>query len=470
MENIKNMQRLSDILKIDPQKLEELDVVNPFISYDLHLHIHPKLLEESRLEEFKSSSKKLDDYFQKLLTLIKSTKIRSEKDPFYKAARKIFDFPENKIKGIGLGTAKDTVNGTGLSGLTAQRTLETIYDIVDSGIEDIEILQLLSIFQDNIGVDRISDMISTIIYEDILSYSQRIYKSLTKLELSNFSYGDITYKVIMRDDDTPLLLVPKSIVSDIPIATSRDEIYYVVSRNEEVRKIIDRRVLGSLTDFRKISKSTMKKIFLSNSELFRQVIELVKTQEISPYDFEKDNLGLINPMVYLNEYLSNYTFVKVQKPMYLFDFVKELIDEYNFLIDKKNIKTELYDDKGNVKREVVSHKLFLIVAYTAKKYNLFDFTFEPNVGNGSVEFRFSNLTDVVVVEFKLSTHSRLADGYIKQLQDYMDCEKTEYGIYVIISVEPKKSLASFYRTIGAITDKKPVIVINAIRGKSSSML
>jgi len=106
----------------------------------------------------------------------------------------------------------------------------------------------------------------------------------------------------------------------------------------------------------------------------------------------------------------------------------------------------------------------------AKKLKLFDFTFESNVGNGPVEFRFSNLDEVVVVEFKFSSHPKLVHGYNVQLQDYMDREKSELGIYVIIDVEPGKDFTKFYEGIECVTDKKPYYIIDGKRTRSSSKL
>lgn len=45
--------------------------------------------------------------------------------------------------------------------------LETAYDIVKAGIEEPEFFQLLALFQDNVGPDRLSDMIATLILPDI---------------------------------------------------------------------------------------------------------------------------------------------------------------------------------------------------------------------------------------------------------------------------------------------------------------
>lgn len=56
--------------------------------------------------------------------------------------------------------------------------LETAFDIVKAGIEDPEFFQLLPLFQDNVGPDRLSDMIATLILPDIRAYTERVNQQL----------------------------------------------------------------------------------------------------------------------------------------------------------------------------------------------------------------------------------------------------------------------------------------------------
>ena len=56
-----------------------------------------------------------------------------------------------------------------------KRVIETAYDIVKAGITDPEFFQLLPLFQNDVGPDRLSDMIATIILPDIEAYTKRVY-------------------------------------------------------------------------------------------------------------------------------------------------------------------------------------------------------------------------------------------------------------------------------------------------------
>ena len=50
--------------------------------------------------------------------------------------------------------------------------------LVDAGIDDPVLFELVGIFQENIGPDRISDMVAKIIIDDLILYTQRICKEL----------------------------------------------------------------------------------------------------------------------------------------------------------------------------------------------------------------------------------------------------------------------------------------------------
>lgn len=463
------MERLSDVLNLDTTILEKMGVVDPYVDFDLPLYIHPILLMKTTQVEFDESISKIQTFFSTLTKLIDNTKEKTQDDPFYKAARKMFDFPELEIKATGLGLSKSGIDGKGLTGETARKTLNTIYEVVKSGVEDYEILRLLSVFQENVGVDRISDMITTIIFEDVLLYSHNRYHDLGLTELEDYEYKGKIYKLYMRDSKYPYLLMPKEILSEIPVATSREDIDRVVRENDLIRKLMDEEYIQSYSEYKKLSKNELLKLFLEEKTLFEHVLEEIRKQEIKPYDFSQDKLGLISVLSSVFNALKTFKFTEIPEQQSLFDSVKSMITDFQDLIELKNLKTELYN-QNKVRHESTSHKLFYPIPYMAKKLKLFDFTFESNVGNGPVEFRFTNLDEVVVVEFKFSTHPRLVHGYNVQLQDYMDREKTEYGIYVIIDVEPGKRFKKFYEDIEGVTDKKPYFIIDGKRTASSSKL
>ena len=56
MAKIKNLIRLSDHYKVDPEKLELLWILNPLLTMDTKLFIDPLLLESSKHSEIRKDS------------------------------------------------------------------------------------------------------------------------------------------------------------------------------------------------------------------------------------------------------------------------------------------------------------------------------------------------------------------------------------------------------------------------------
>ena len=54
--------------------------------------------------------------------------------------------------------------------------LRTAKEIVDAGIKDPEFFELLGLFEEGIGPDRISDMVGRIIIDDLYKYTDRVFR------------------------------------------------------------------------------------------------------------------------------------------------------------------------------------------------------------------------------------------------------------------------------------------------------
>ena len=91
-----------------------------------------------------------------------------------------------------------------------------LFDIVKKGILYPEIFQLVGLFENNVAADRLSDMIASIILEDIKEYTRRINR---ELNLDSEHYGEITFQdgiAINPYKKCELLYVPKEILHEIP--------------------------------------------------------------------------------------------------------------------------------------------------------------------------------------------------------------------------------------------------------------
>ena len=157
---------LSDYLKIG-ESLEKIGVFDPILDKDNAFFINIQRLKETTTPEFEGSYDRINDFFRKIIKLLDRAEQKSLKDTYFRAAFDIFKFSE--VNGICLGFG-EKAPGSGFGPKISKMVLETAYDIVKAGIEDPEFFQLLPLFQDNVGPDRLSDMIATLILPDIDTY------------------------------------------------------------------------------------------------------------------------------------------------------------------------------------------------------------------------------------------------------------------------------------------------------------
>ena len=111
-------------------------------------------------------------HFTKLFQFINNSKC--EGDPFWKAAYRLFYYPE--INEISIGLANG-IYGKGLTSETIRtQALSNAKKIIESGFVDEDIFLYVGMFTDKVGLDLISDMISNIIIENIKEYTKYINK------------------------------------------------------------------------------------------------------------------------------------------------------------------------------------------------------------------------------------------------------------------------------------------------------
>jgi hypothetical protein len=96
----------------------------------------------------------------------------------------------------------------------------------------------------------------------------------------------------------------------------------------------------------------------------------------------------------------------------------------------------LFSDDGKPRKEVISQRvIFAIARIFGKLYNV-DVSREGNAGPGAVDFRFTVGNESrSLVEVKLSTHSRLIDGYYEQLPAYGKAEQIRRLLLIVIRID-----------------------------------
>lgn len=424
------IRRLGDVLGVSDKQLESKGVFNSFVGLDSKLHVDPSLLSIIKIKEFLKSSKKVRKYFSDLVKIIEN--ISRVGDPFYKRSVQLLTF--NETASVALGYSDNSASGSGIGANLAKNISETARAIINAGVKDPEIFELIGLFEEGIGADRISDMTIKILEEDFKSYSQRVAKEL-RIKTKKFQGFNLPF-----DPETgkPIILVPKKLLRDLPIAQSWDEIDYVCKYNAQLRATMNSIIGDSWKDAKKKKKSDLKEIILRKPEVLSDLIKQYREKPKSSYDFESDPAGEVLWATFAQK-AKNFPLdlLAFKKKLLscdeLLQVVKLICDQFAKLIESNGWNEFLYNGK-KIRNERFPQKLFFGVADAYCEANDLDITRESNGGIGALDFKVSGGKVKVAVEIKYSKNGNLINGYEVQLPAYVKSERACGAIYLVIRV------------------------------------
>lgn len=434
MAKITSPATISTEFGIDPDLLLELRIIDTQLTADTNLFIDPLLLAQSVHPEINTGAvTAYEQRFEWIVKLLMASQVKG--DLPWRQAEKIFKFSEVSWTCLGYSSS---VRGAGFGKELSAHALDTASQIVKLGITDVDFFMGLSLFEEGIGADRISDMTTNIILKDLVKLTQRLNQELG-IQSREFNVAGVKEVLPINPyTNDPLLFVPTDIVRDLPIATDWSDISQAVKANEELRD----RVSGSIgqiwATMRKKDKARVKTAALSSKESFEQLLEIIREVPRESYDFEKDENGEV--------FWARLTRIAQEHPLRFkgaaspsspeeaFKLVEEIVLQFQDLIENKGVWKELWTDDKKPRKEKAAQRLFFTVAYSYCKANNVDVTPEADAGNGPVDFKFSLGFDTrVLVEIKLSTNT-LLHGYEKQLEIYKKADDTDYAIYLVVDV------------------------------------
>ncbi|MTZ14578.1 hypothetical protein GNE00_12540 [Pseudomonas sp. JL972] len=435
MAKIKFIATVSSEFDIDPDTLDELDVIDSQLAVDTNLFIDPLLLPLSKHEEMNvGAATAYEQRFEFIVKLLAASKAQG--DVAWRKAEKLFSFSEVSWTCLGYSSS---VRGAGFGPELSAATLKTASEIVKLGITDIDFFMGLSLLEEGIGPDRISDMTTNIIIMNLIDFTVRVNSTLN-IPVKRFVVDGKGFDLPLNPySNEPLVLVPRDIVRDLPIATDWSDIARVSKENQEYREKVSGGIGKIWSTMTKKRKSELKESALKSKEAFEQVLELLHEVPKIPYDFAADTNGenfWIKLASIAREYpiagglQNNPSTIEEAKAL-----VGKIVSQFQDLIENKGIWKELWSDNERPRKEKAAQRLFFSIAYSYCKANNLDITPEADSGNGPVDFKFSKGFDVrIVVEIKLSTNTSLVRGYTSQLEIYKKAEDTVEGVYLVIDV------------------------------------
>ncbi|MDX7540756.1 hypothetical protein [Serratia marcescens] len=438
MSTVKKIDTISSYFKISPSILDQLDVVDVLLESDTLLFIDPMLLPESKHSEMKDDAdQKYIDTFTKIIKLLSACKIANDSDIAWRTAKKLFSFSEIGWTCLGYGSS---AKGSGFGPQLVNNTMKTAHQIVSMDIDDPDLFMVMSLFEEGIGADRISDMTTNIIFDSLVKFSERV-NTILKIPTKEFNFKGNKYNAPHNPlTNKPLILVPKDIVRDLPISTDWSGAVHTMKENTDLRDRINTNIGNLLVSMTKKQKEEAKRRALEKKEYFEDLLTLIKEVEKEPYDFKADRNGELFWLRLASSIDKKYPFnlSGYNKKLTLDDvehLVSDILNQFKDLIENKGLWKEMWADDKKPRKEKAAQRLLFAVAYSYCKANNLDISPEADSGNGPVDFKLSQgFEQKVLVEVKLSSNPKLLHGYEKQLEIYKKGDDTERAFFVIVDI------------------------------------
>jgi hypothetical protein len=428
------VRRFSVALGSTPRAFKKAGVFDGFIEVDTKLYIDPHLLSTSDTPEINQAAEQFRRYFEDVIHILKHAP--SPRSVFWRQAKRKLAFRE--MPQLSLGYSNDDIHGSAIGPTLASSITRTAHEIIQEGIEDPEVFELIGLLEEGIGADRISDMTAAVIQEYLFRYSQRIASEL-ELSTKRLQFHKTTYRVSFdKKTARHVILVPMDILRKLPVAHDWSDIDIVCMHNEVLRRKVNR-IIGNTwrNATTKVTKRDLRETLLHHPGALRDLIEQYKDKASDAYDFDADPQGEITWHEAAHQYTSKYPlnlslFRKVTASN-IVTVVEAICARFKRLVEKNGLSQLFYGDKGRVKHERAAQLLFFGIADAYCEANDLDLSREPNAGRGPVDFKVSRGYQARVnVEIKYSSNPHLEDGYTAQLPTYDQAEKTQHSMLLVI--------------------------------------
>lgn len=453
-------KRISEIFEVSEEDLKKEGVFNGFADLDSKFYVDPHLLGSTKIPELQNSYLSFKTHFAKIVHLLEATK--KSDDRFFREAHKKLIFPE--LQFVSLGYSTEGTSGSGIGSGIALNLTNTAWEIIQAGISDPVIFELVGLLEENIGADRISDMAIHIILLDLLTFSERVAKNLNlntckiKARRQEFSLPSISAS------NRPTVLIPYDILNDLPVANGWDDIDRVCAHNEDLRDRINEIIGDSWKDEkgkkRRPTKPELKHILLHHPEVLKDLVEQYKKNPAEKYDFDKDPSGQLIWHNLARDYANLYPLLlgtEKVTPENIFQLVLKICKHFKVLVESNGLSVHLWDESEKLRNERFAQLLFFGIADAYCAAHNLDLNREPNAGRGPVDFKISSGYNARVnVEVKY-TSNNIRSGYEKQLPIYDAAERTQYSIFLIIrTTETIKALEDLikFRDVQVATGKR----------------
>ena len=437
-----NPVSVTEYFNIDPVEFKKTGAFDTILNVDTRLFIDPFLLPHTSAPELQNGREKMLEYFRGVLKLLELTE--SKNDKTWRASKSMLSFSEPSS--FNFGYSFHGSSGRGIGNKFGQQLLEVTFEMVKKGINDPVIFELLGIFEEGIGCDRISDMVCCILYHEFMSFSERVFKKLN-VQTYSIPYNGKKFDLPRNPfHKKPIILSPKDILKDLPVAYCFDDIEHICYENKELRdklsSIIGKDWKDKIKKIKKGKKGDLKKFFTENPKIFNALIQVYKNSRPQHYNYLEDQSGEANWLPLAQEFASkNPLNLEFPNQSQNLDSLKKIVDiiinKFGHLIEYNGLNQFLFDNNKKPKPERAAQLLFYAIANIYCEANNLAISRESNAGRGPVDFKIANGKINIVVDLKLSSNTRLKHAYTSQIPIYQKSESSFHAIILVLKVKER---------------------------------
>jgi hypothetical protein len=433
MATVKKPVLFSSHFAVDPERLSEAGLIDPFLNVDTQLFVDPVLLDKSANDIIRNEA--LDafrSHFENFVRLLVIS--QAQGDAAWRAAQRLLDLREPPENGLGYG-------GSGRSGSSRpddvrDSIMRTAKEIVDLGARDPEMISLMGFFEERVGPDTISDFTTRVIVRQLAKITESFciqHGIPTKKQNEDQEYG-LPHFQDATGIEKAAVLVPRDIVRDLPVANDWSEIEAAASANHRIRAKVNSFLGGIARPTVAERKAALRSAATESAELFDLFLQSVKAFA-THYDSNKDALGYYRLKAVLSsdtsEFRTGQTYDFSDGISTIVAMVHQTIAMFKHHVENGNLWEELWMD-GAPKRERAAQLIYYAMADCFCIANNIDISPEANMGGGPIDFKFSRGYEArVLVEMKRS-QGTVRHGYERQLEIYKAAARTFHGIFVVI--------------------------------------
>jgi hypothetical protein len=419
------------------------DWFDTILDHDTKLFLDPFLLFKENKGFWSDSHNLIIDHFNRAFVLIAQGN-QNPNSLAYKKAIDLLIFKEPKE--LCLGYTAHGSDGAGSALGYAKMIAAAISQAISRGITHPKHFEELGILNEGIGADRISDITATILKSKLVQYTQdisRCHGLNTDKHLLYAATFDpqrqrwLTSEVSVPTNPVtgrPILFVPARFLRDLPTLNADD--WFDDYQNERLRTDVNYEIMT------KVDKATIVAIARQNPEMVRDWTEKKETEVGQAYNFSSDPNGVWSWDPETAKYVASHP-LRLQPPANDTEFeriIECVLDQFRLFIEDQGGWSLLWKIAGiQDKPEEAAQLLFRGIAQNYCRANNISLDAEVNLGNGAVDFKFSNgYVRRAHLEIKKVHNGKFWNGLEQQLPSYLKSDQVCDGWFVAIAYRDNK--------------------------------